>query len=82
MSLYLAIIAALGVGLFAKLVKNRGAIFWTLGTFVAILVGEVPLRMILASSDVSEFARAATVTLVIGGVAFLLACGSSRKPPE
>lgn len=72
--------AAVAVGLFAKFQRNRSAIFWTLGTTAAVFVGEIPIRAVLAGQGHTDFAKTATVTLIVCGLALLLAIGSSRKP--
>ena len=48
----------------------------------AVLVFEIPLRLMMAGGGASPEAKTITVTMVIGGVAFLLALGSSRKSPK
>lgn len=80
MELFLVAGASLAVAAFAKLYRNRSLIFWSLGTFAAFLIGEIPIRLILADSASSPLAKTLTVVIVIGGTALLLAVGSSRKP--
>ena len=82
MELMIAVAAALAVGLLADRARNRSLIFWSLGTFAAVLVFEIPLRLMMAGGGASPEAKTITVTMVIGGVAFLLALGSSRKSPK
>ena len=82
MELVLAVAAAIGVGAFAKMARNRSMIFWFLGTMLAVFICEIPLRLMMAGGGASPEAKTITVTMVIGGVAFLLALGSSRKSPK
>ena len=80
MELYIPAVAAAMVAAFAKYNRNRSAIFWFLGTMLAVFIGEIPIRMVLMGSGISADAKTMTVTFVICGIAFALACGSSRKP--
>ncbi len=47
MILIVAIIVALGVGLFARMARQRSFILWTLLTFVILFVSELAIRSIL-----------------------------------
>lgn len=82
MSLILAVGAAVVVGAFAKRFRNRSFVFWFLGTTAAMMIGEIPLRLMMAiggAGGEDPLAKTIVVTGLVGGLALAVAAATRRR---